>query len=165
MAVKLPFELTMRNVLVCSLALNVMIFAVLGGFVYARLQSDWFYGSAEDFSPESAHMVARVMRKTRDDLEKEMVRLQKARSEILEVLQEDEFNNVNFEHHADDLKKTHARILNSKIEATRSLARGLPDEERIRLAGRLAEALGEPRRLTLPWYKNTQAPKPTPKPE
>lgn len=157
--------ISMRNVLLASLALNIIVLAVFAGFVYARLQNDWFYGSAEEFSPESAHMAARIMRKTRDDLQKETERLQSTRSDILKVLQQDKFDNLTYEHHTDDLKKINARILEKKIEATRSLAKNLPDAERQRLAGRLAESLGEPRRIPLPWHKHKQAPKPDPKPE
>jgi uncharacterized membrane protein len=158
-------SLTLRNVLAASLVINIVVVAILAGFVYARLQSDWFYGSAEQFTPESAHEAARVMRSVRDDLQKEVRRLDKTRGELLGVLQADEFDQLDFEHHADDLKEINARILAKKLAATRSLAGKLPDEERIRLSVRMAQALGEPAREIMPWYKKMQAPVPEAKPE
>ncbi len=156
---------TLKKVLTVSILLNILLLGVLAGFINTRLHSDWFYSAAHEFNPESRHLAARIMRKTRNGLETDIRRLHKTRDDIMKVLQADDFDSLSYEHNADKLRSTQARILDTKLNATKELALALPDKERQYLAGRLAESLGEKRRMIAPWYRSKQAPKPEAKPE
>ena len=155
----------LKRVFTVSILLNILLFGVLAGFINARVQRDWFYGVAHEFSPESRHLAARIMRKTRNDMEGDLRRLHKTRAEMMQTLQASDFDSLSYEHNADRIRVTQARILDTKLNATKELALALPDKERQHLSGRLAESLGETRRAVSPWHRAMQAPKPDEKPE
>ncbi len=154
----------LKIIFTVSLLLNIILIGILGGFVYKRIHHDWFYGGRTEFDPETRHMAAKVMRKVRGDVRGEVLKIRVTRSKLMEILEAKRFDESAFDATAEELRKSHDKIVTKKIQATKELAAELPDEERQKLAGRLSEALGERPHHRQSWYKRKQAPKPGEKP-
>ena len=132
----------MKILLIVSLALNVMFIGIIGGHVAKKWSEHPRHDVVKTFTPETRSLVARTFQSAYQDIQPLGDEARKVRAELLDAVTAEEFNEELFDEIVADMREIQDDIGLIKIEATKTLARELPQSERAKFAERMAKMLG-----------------------
>lgn len=132
-------NLFIKTLITASVLINVMFIGVIGGITYNKYADHKIrQGARESMSPEARNLVARTMQQNRKEIRKVMRDSKRIQDDLIKILEANEFDEVAFDATIEKLKSAQEHVAGLRIEATRSLAKGLSSSERKKLSKRLA---------------------------
>lgn len=130
---------SMKLILTGSLALNVLLLGLMGGHSFQRWQDKPWSDVRETMSPESKNVMARTFQSNMPKMKPLMEEAKSARDALMEVLAAEEFDGAAYDAASAALVASKADITALKVETTKTLAENLPPEDRIKMAGKMAD--------------------------
>lgn len=128
-----------------SVLLNVVLIGVVAGGVIKDLRKQPWHQAKEELSPESRSIVARNFRATHNDMRDIREQSQKLREQMKDIFKAEVFDVEAFDKAALKMDELKQKMHQRKIESIRELAQSLPQEERVKMADKLARGM-EPRK-------------------
>jgi uncharacterized membrane protein len=125
-----------------SIALNIVLLGIVGGDAYRRWQDSPWWEVREEVSPENQNKVASTFQSAFRDIRTVSDEARKIRAEIVTILSAEKFDKGRFEDAIRRLAVTRNKIAAIKVKATRDLAEALSQQERAKMAERMARMVG-----------------------
>jgi hypothetical protein len=134
----------MNNVLKIIFTLSVLLNFFLLGILASYSFSSFHHKPRgpevlkDSLSPLGQKHLSRVVTKTKQGIKDDFLMVRKIRTEMVEVIKSEEFDEKKYEYLAQELIKLHVKMLNAKMQMHMQLAKDLPDEDRKLLSKRLS---------------------------
>lgn len=125
-----------------SIVLNVFLIGAVGGHYYRMWQDHPWWETREDLAPENQNLVAGTFQGAYREIREVGDEARKVRAEIVKILSAEKFDERAFDRQIKKLAVTRNKIAAIKIEATKELATKLSQEERVKIAERMARMVG-----------------------
>ena len=131
-----------KIILGASLIANLLLVGLVGGAVYKKWSVMPWHELKKQLEPESRNVVARTFQDKFREIRPIGREARKARGDLIKVMTAEEFDPEAFDKAASKLIDARDRMRDVKLEATKDILSQLPQEERAKMAGRMAEAIG-----------------------
>ena len=124
-----------------SILLNVVLIGVVVGGAAKQYKAHHWHKVKADLSPESRNIVARNFRAAHRDMADVRGKAQKVRKDMESIFKAEEFDEAAFDKAVKKMRALKEQMHERKIEAVKELAKSLPQEERKKMAGKLARSM------------------------
>ena len=133
---------SVRTAFTVSIVLNFLLLGVIGGITLRQPPKPWHEIKAE-MSPQTQHLIARNIQKSRHDMSAEIKKMRAAKKSIIRAMNAKEFDTDSYERAMKKLQTARTKINMSQIESMKALASELSREERQKLAKGFGHRPGE----------------------
>jgi uncharacterized membrane protein len=125
-----------------SLILNVLLLGLIGGHFYQMWQHHPWQEVRGDLKPENQNFVASTFQNSFRDIREVGDEARKVRAELVTILSAEKFDEKAFDAAIKKLAVTRNKIAAIKVKTTKDLAMKLSQEERAKMAERMAKMVG-----------------------
>lgn len=132
---------SVRVAFTVSILLNLLLVGITGGMMLHQKHKPWHEIKAE-MSPETQHLMARTLQKSRRDMGGEMREMRAAKKALAKIMSAKEFDADAYERAMKRMSAARAKVEKGRTKAMKELATQLPREERKKLAGRFTRSPG-----------------------